>query len=74
MTLSSSTILRDVSKVDTVADGARGHVELPFGIAPTGFTRLIHTEGEIAGARALRSGIPFSLSTLGTAAIEDVTA
>ena len=46
---------------------------LPFAIAPTGFTRLMHTEGEIAGARAAAAaGIPFSLSTLGTCAIEDV--
>jgi L-lactate dehydrogenase (cytochrome) len=48
-------------------------VVLPFGIAPTGFTRLMHTEGEIAGAQAAaRAGIPFSLSTLGTTAIEDL--
>ena len=47
----------------------------PFGIAPTGFTRLMQTEGEVAGAQAAaRAGIPFSLSTLGTASIEDVTA
>ncbi|MEO8827582.1 alpha-hydroxy acid oxidase [Lapillicoccus sp.] len=46
---------------------------LPFGIAPTGFTRLMHTEGEIAGATAAgQAGIPFSLSTLGTTSIEDV--
>lgn len=33
----------------------------------------MHTEGEIAGARAAAAaGIPFSLSTLGTASIEDV--
>ncbi|MGH3543793.1 MAG: alpha-hydroxy acid oxidase, partial [Mycobacterium sp.] len=45
------------------------------GIAPTGFTRLMRTEGEIAGARvAAAAGIPFSLSTLGTASIEDVAA
>jgi L-lactate dehydrogenase (cytochrome) len=34
---------------------------------------LMQTEGEIAGARAAaRAGIPFSLSTLGTTAIEDL--
>jgi L-lactate dehydrogenase (cytochrome) len=50
-------------------------VALPFAIAPTGFTRLMHTEGELAGARAAETaGIPFSLSTLGTASIEDVVA
>ena len=48
---------------------------MPFGIAPTGFTRMMHTEGEIAGAHAAaRAGIPFSLSTMGTTAIEDVKA
>ena len=36
---------------------------LPFGIAPTGFTRLMQTEGEIAGAgAAAAAGIPFTLS------------
>ena len=69
------TILRDVAKVDTGATVLGGAVALPFGIAPTGFTRLMHTDGEIAGARAAaRAGIPFALSTLGTAAIEDVKA
>jgi len=48
-------------------------VAQPFGIAPTGFTRMMQTEGEIAGAHAAgRAGIPFSLSTMGTASIEDV--
>ena len=69
------TILRDVATVDTGWDVLGRRVEWPFAIAPTGFTRLMHTEGELAGARAAgRSGIPFSLSTLGTASIEDVKA
>ena len=52
-----------------------GRVAQPFGIAPTGFTRLMQTEGEIAGAHAAaRAGIPFSLSTLGTTSIEEVKA
>ncbi len=66
-------ILRDVSKVDTSCTILGGRSELPFGIAPTGFTRMMQTEGEYAGARAAgRAGIPFSLSTMGTASIEDV--
>jgi L-lactate dehydrogenase (cytochrome) len=66
-------VLRDVSSVRTGWDVLGRPVALPFGIAPTGFTRLMHTEGEIAGARAAaRAGIPFALSTLGTAAIEDI--
>ncbi|OBH36702.1 alpha-hydroxy-acid oxidizing enzyme [Mycobacterium intracellulare] len=67
------TILRDVSNVTAGWDVLGQPVALPFGIAPTGFTRLMHTEGEIAGAQAAaRAGIPFSLSTLGTCAIEDL--
>jgi L-lactate dehydrogenase (cytochrome) len=68
-------ILRDVSKVDTTAMVLGAPVSLPFGIAPTGFTRMMQTEGEIAGAgAAAAAGIPFALSTMGTASIEDVKA
>ncbi|OBI41551.1 alpha-hydroxy-acid oxidizing enzyme [Mycobacterium kyorinense] len=68
-------ILRDVSSVRTDWPVLGAPIALPFGIAPTGFTRLMHTAGELAGARAAaRFGVPFSLSTLGTAAIEDVAA
>jgi L-lactate dehydrogenase (cytochrome) len=68
-------ILRDVSKVDTSSTVLGGPVALPFGIAPTGFTRMMQAEGEIAGAgAAAAAGIPFSLSTMGTTAIEDVKA
>ena len=66
-------VLRDVSRVDPSVEVLGGRSALPFGIAPTGFTRLLHTEGELAGARAAGdAGIPFALSTLGTASIEDV--
>ncbi|WP_179872906.1 alpha-hydroxy acid oxidase [Microcella indica] len=68
-------ILRDVSRVDTGWDVLGSRVELPFGIAPTGFTRMMQTEGEEAGASAAAAaGIPFSLSTMGTTSIEDVRA
>ncbi|MBF4583488.1 alpha-hydroxy-acid oxidizing protein [Curtobacterium sp. VKM Ac-2865] len=66
-------VLRDVSTVRTDWDVLGGPVAYPFGIAPTGFTRMMQTEGERAGARAAgRAGIPFALSTMGTTAIEDV--
>jgi L-lactate dehydrogenase (cytochrome) len=69
------TILRDVSNARTDWQVLGGHIAMPFAIAPTGFTRLMHTEGELAAARvATSAGIPFSLSTLGTASIEDVAA
>lgn len=67
------TILRDVTNVTAGWNVLGQPVVLPFAIAPTGFTRLMHTEGEIAGAgAAARAGIPFSLSTLGTCSIEDL--
>ena len=45
-------ILRDVSTVDTSRVVLGQRVALPFGIAPTGFTRMMQTEGELAGAAA----------------------
>ena len=69
------SILNDVSNVDTNCEVFGGPSALPFGIAPTGFTRLMQTEGELAGASAAgKAGIPFCLSTLGTTSIEDVKA
>ncbi|WP_417554868.1 alpha-hydroxy acid oxidase [Microbacterium sp.] len=69
------SILNDVSTVDTTVQIHGGSSALPFGIAPTGFTRLMQTEGEIAGSSAAgAAGIPFTLSTLGTTSIEDVKA
>jgi L-lactate dehydrogenase (cytochrome) len=66
-------VLRDVSTVDTSVEVLGRASALPFGIAPTGFTRLMHTAGERAGASAAHDAdIPFALSTLGTTSIEDV--
>ena len=68
-------ILRPALDVDTSCQILGGTSALPFGIAPTGFTRLMQTEGEVAGASAAgAAGIPFTLSTLGTTSIEDVRA
>lgn len=68
-------ILRDVSNVDTSREVLGTRVALPFGIAPTGFTRMMQAEGEIAGACAAgAAGIPFTLSTMGTTSIEEVAA
>ena len=67
------SILRNVPVVDTTREVLGGPSALPFGIAPTGFTRMMQTEGEVAGAGAAgAAGIPFTLSTLGTTSIEDV--
>jgi isopentenyl diphosphate isomerase/L-lactate dehydrogenase-like FMN-dependent dehydrogenase len=66
-------VLRDVSEVDLSSTVLGKRVSMPVGIAPTGFTRMMHTEGEIAGCQAAEAaGIPFSLSTMGTRSIEEV--
>ena len=66
-------ILQDVSNVSTQANVLGNTFSLPFGMAPTGFTRMMHAEGELAVAKAAaKFGIPYSLSTVGTTSIEDV--
>ena len=66
-------ILRDVSAVNLSREVLGKVSALPVGIAPTGFTRMMHTEGEIAGVKTAEQWeIPFSLSTMGTQSIEAV--
>ncbi len=77
---------RDIEFHPRILRGAPDHVDTscqifggpsawPFAVAPIGFTRLMRSEGESAGAGAAgAAGIPFSLSTLGTTSIEDVKA
>ena len=68
-------VLRDVSQVDTTTTTLGRPSAMPFAFAPTGFTRMMHAQGESAVARvAARAGIPYSLSTMGTTSIEDVAA
>jgi L-lactate dehydrogenase (cytochrome) len=69
------SILRDVSHVDTSRQIFGGPSALPFAIAPIGFTRMVHSEGESAGAAAAgAAGIPFALSTMATTGVEAVRA
>ena len=66
-------ILQDVSNVSLSRTSLGNVFDMPVGIAPTGFTRMMQSEGERAGARAAEKfRIPFTLSTLGTTAIEEV--
>jgi len=66
-------ILLNVKEVDLSVQMLGRKMRMPFGIAPTGFTRMMQTEGEYAGAcAAADAGIPFTLSTMGTRSIEDV--
>lgn len=69
------SVLRDVSSVDTGVTVLGKRWPLPFALAPTGFTRMMHHEGEYAVARAAhRAGLTYALSTMGTASIEQLAA
>jgi L-lactate dehydrogenase (cytochrome) len=66
-------ILLNVKDVDLSVQMLGKKMSMPLGIAPTGFTRMMQTEGEYAGAcAAADAGIPYTLSTMGTRSIEDV--
>jgi L-lactate dehydrogenase len=68
-------VLRDVENISLLTTLCGTESAMPLAIAPTGFTRMMHTEGECAGAiAAQRAGIPFSLSTMATISIEEVAA
>jgi L-lactate dehydrogenase (cytochrome) len=69
------SVLHDVGQVDLSTEILGKPAALPYVLAPTGFTRLMHQEGEIAVARsARRHGVPYTLSTMGTTSIEELTA
>lgn len=66
-------VLRDVSDLDTSTTLFGQRLDMPLIIAPTGYTRIADSQGELAVARAARrAGIPYSLSTMGTRSIEEV--
>ncbi len=68
-------VLQGQDELDLSTEVTGAPAALPFGIAPTGFTRFMHAEGEDAAAEAATAaGIPFTLSTMGTRAIEEVAA
>jgi L-lactate dehydrogenase (cytochrome) len=66
-------VLAGLDDVDISTSLLGRPVSLPLVLAPTGFTRIAHPDGELAVARAAaRAGIPYALSTLGTRSIEEV--
>lgn len=68
-------VLIDVSNTDTSTTILGKPAAMPLIFAPTGFTRMMHHEGEIAVARvAARTGIPYALSTMGTTSVQDLAA
>lgn len=66
-------VLRNVGTTDPASTLLGKPVAMPLVLAPTGFGRIAHPEGELAVARAAeRAGVPYSLSTLSTRSIEEV--
>lgn len=67
--------LRDVSDPDPSTEILGVRSPIPVVFAPTGFTRMMHSAGELAVARAAgAAGITYALSTMGTTSLEDVAA
>ncbi len=63
----------DVSARSTASTMLGAPVRMPVGIAPTGLTGMTWPNGEIAAQQACEAfGIPYTLSTVSIASIEDV--
>lgn len=68
-------VLEDVSNIDTSTTLWGVERPTPVLLAPTGFTRIAHPDGELAVARAAAEyEMPYGLSTLGTRGIEELAA
>jgi L-lactate dehydrogenase (cytochrome) len=68
-------LLNDVSKVCTGTSIFGRSAGLPLALAPTGYTRMMHPDGEIGVARvAAARGLPYTLSTMATTSIESLRA
>jgi len=68
-------VLRDVSRLDTRLTLLGLELPHPVLLAPTGFQRLFHPEGELATARgAGAAGALYTLSTVATTSLEDIAA
>ncbi|RLA09417.1 MAG: L-lactate dehydrogenase [Gammaproteobacteria bacterium] len=67
--------LVDVGKVDLSTELLGEQISMPLIIAPTGLAAIVHTEGDVAAARAAeQAGIPHVLSTTASDSIEKVAA
>ena len=68
-------VLRDVSDPDLATTLLGRSATMPLVLAPTGFTRMMHHEGEYAvAAAAADAGVPYTLSTMGTVTPEQLAA
>lgn len=66
-------VLRDVNDLSLAANFLGGDTALPFGLGPTGYTKIIHGDGECGAAEAAaRAGIPYVISTMATTPMEEI--
>ncbi|MCZ2848724.1 alpha-hydroxy acid oxidase [Modestobacter sp. VKM Ac-2978] len=69
------SVLCDVGEVELGTEVLGARTALPLVLGPTGFTRMVHPDGELAVARAAAAcGIPYTAATLGTTSLEDIAA
>ena len=67
-------LLRNIETIDLKTKVLGTTLDLPFFLSPTGMSRLFHHEKELAVCRAAdRAGTLYSLSTLGTTSLEEVS-
>jgi L-lactate dehydrogenase (cytochrome) len=68
-------VLHEVGQIDVGSTVLGRPLAHPFVLAPVGFPRIVHPDGELAAARAAeRAGLPFTLSTMSSRSIEEVRA
>jgi L-lactate dehydrogenase (cytochrome) len=66
-------VLRDMSQVETGVELFGQHLSMPVMLGPVGFAGMYARRGEVQAARAAKeAGLPFTLSTLGICAAEEV--
>jgi L-lactate dehydrogenase (cytochrome) len=66
-------VLAGVDAIDTSAPVLGSTLPVPMVLAPTGYTRMLHPDGEIGSARsAFRHGLPYTLSTMATTGIAEL--
>ncbi len=68
-------VLADVAAINPATQLFSRDIPFPLILAPTGFSRIANSQGELAVARsAERMSLPYTLSTMATRSIEDVAA
>ena len=66
-------VLAGVAELDPSMELFGRQMSMPLILAPTGFSRIAHTRGELAVASAAqRAGLAYTLSTMATRSIEQV--